>query len=136
MLDQITNFEPETAKIPEKDIQAITETFLIFIPPENGYEEWMSYKDARKKEFAARNIESVDAQKRYLSFTLYDGEKIIVDTKKKQHGAIPPSVLLYRKGYIPIVIRISGQNVEGTVHYYFDGKPHLPFERWSTVKDK
>jgi uncharacterized protein (TIGR02145 family) len=135
MLDQITNFEPETAKIPEKDIQAITKTFLIFIPPENGYEEWMSYKDARKKEFAARNIESVDAQKRYLSFTLHDGEKIIVDTKKKQHGTIPPSALVYRKGYIPILI-ISGEGGMGNIDFYLSNDPRPPFEHWNTLKDK
>jgi hypothetical protein len=110
---QITNFEEETAKISAKDIQAINETCLIFITPENGYEEWVLYRDDREKEYAEKGIHSVDAQKKYLSFTLYDDERVIIDTKKKQNGTISPSALLYRKGYIPIMISISGESDEG-----------------------
>jgi len=135
-LFQITNFEPETANISAKDIQAIKETCLIFIIPENAYEEWMWYQDDRKKEYETKVIPSVDAQKRYLSFTLYDGEKIIVDTKKKQNSIIPPSALLYRKGYIPIMISISGESEEGTEQIKAYLSKSAPFERWSTLKEK
>jgi hypothetical protein len=84
--------------------------------------------------------QSVDAQKRYLSFTLYDGEKIIVDTKKKQNGnVLPSSALLYRKGYIPIMISISGESEEGMEwvdSYLFAGDAeYFPFKRWNTLKE-
>jgi hypothetical protein len=136
---QITNFENETAQIPAKDIHAITETCLIFITPEDGYEEWMWYQDDRKKEYAEKGIQSIDAEKRYLSFMLYDGEKITVDTKQKQNGTIPPSTLLYKKGYIPIMISISGESEEGMeqIKWYLEesGDGDLPFERWNTLKE-
>ena len=140
-LFQITNFEPETAKIPAKDIQKIKETCLIFTTPnnENGYEEWAWYVDDRTKEFAAMNIQAVDAQKRYLSFTLYDNEEIIIDTKKKQNGTIY-SALLYRKGYIPIMISISGESEEGMeqIETYLSesGDGYPPFEHWNTLKEE
>ena len=123
---QITNFEPETAKILS-DIQNIKETRLIFIVPKDGYEEWIWYQDDRKQEYAAKDIQSVDAQKRYLSFTLYDGEKIIIDTKKEQNSKFPPSALLYRKGYIPIMISISGESEEGMeeIENYINREFHL-----------
>jgi len=136
-LFQITNLETETAKIPAKEIQAINETCLIFIMPENLYEEWAWYEDDRKKEFAAMGIQAVDAQKRYLSFALYDNDKIIVDTKKEQNGKIC-CALLYRKGYIPIMISISGESEEGMEHiatYLSEsGDGYPPFERWSTLE--
>ena len=139
-LFQVTNFEPETAKIPTKDIQNIKETCLIFVTPEDSYEEWMWYMDDRKKEFATMNIQSVDAKKQYLSLTLYDNEKIIIDTKKKQNGTFPPSALLYKKGYIPVMISISGESEEGKelIEEYLreSGDGYPPFERWSTLKEK
>jgi len=110
---QITDLEPETAKISAKDIQEIKETCLIFIVPKDAYEEWAWYEDDRKQEYAAKGITSVRAEKRYLSFTIADNEKIVIDTKKEQNGTIPPSALLYRKGYIPIMISISGESEEG-----------------------
>ena len=138
-LFQITNFEPETAKIRAKDIETINETCLIFITPKDGYEEWMWYMDDRKKEFAAMDIQAVDAQKRYLSFTLYDNEKIIIDTKKKQNDT-GYSALLYRKGYIPIMISISGESEDGMeqINAYLSesGDGYPPFERWNTLKEK
>ena len=131
---QMTNFEPETAKIPAKDIQEIKETRLIFIIPENSHEEWAWYQDDRKKEFAEMGIQSVDAQKRYLSFKLYDGEKITIDTKKEQNGTTY-SALLYRNGYIPIMISISGENEEGMeqIENYLSesGDGYPPFELWN-----
>jgi hypothetical protein len=112
---QISNFEKNIEKIAKSDIQNITETCLIFIPPQDAdvYAEWVWYEDDRKQEYAAKNIQSVRAQKRYLRFTIADNEKIVIDTKKNQNGKIPPSALLYRKGYIPILISISGESDEG-----------------------
>ena len=144
---QITNFEDETAKIPAKDIQNINKTCLIFITPEQSADpdedydpviEWQNYAYDRKEEYEAKGIKSVDAEKRYLSFTLYDGEKIVVDTKKKQNGTIY-SALLYRKGYIPIIISISGESEEGKemIEWYFgeSGDGNLPFKRWNILKE-
>jgi len=113
---QITNIELETDKISDKDIQNISQTCLIFILPENIYEEWAWYQEDRKNDLSAMGVtSSVDAKKRYLSFTLSDGEKIIIDTKKKQNGLdIPSCALVYRKGFIPIMISIAGEDDEGT----------------------
>jgi len=136
---QITNFEPATAKISTKEIQEIEETCLIFFAPKENYEEWVWYMDDRKTEYAEMGIPSVDAQKRYLSFTLYDTEKITIDTAKKQNG-ITYSALLYRKGYIPIMICISGSSedemelIESYLSESGDGYP--PFESWNTLKEK
>jgi len=139
---QITTFEPKTANIPEKDIQNIRETCLIFISPEDvyQYENWARYEDDRKLEYAQMGIGAVSAQKRYLSFTLFDGDNIIVDTKKKQNGITSPTALLYRQGYIPIMVSISGESEEGMEHVdeYIhsesgDGEP--VFKHWSTLND-
>jgi len=134
---QITNFL--TANIPAENIQSINETCLIFIAPEESYEEWMWYEDDRKKEFAEMGISSVSAQKRYLSFTLFDGDKITIDTKSKQNGAAC-SALLYRKGYIPIMISISGDSEEDkySVNSYMNATyaAEPKFERWKTSNNK
>jgi hypothetical protein len=110
---QITNFEENTEKNAKSDIQHISETCLIFITPENGYEELVWYRSDRENEFAEKGILSVDAKKRYLSFALADGEKFVIDTRKEQNGKITPSALLYRKGFVPIMICISGESEEG-----------------------
>jgi hypothetical protein len=144
---QITNFEENPEKIDRKKIQDITETFLILITPEQSVDaneeydpviEWQNYAYDRKEEYEAKGIKSVDAEKRYLSFTLYEDEKITVDTKKKQNGTIY-SALLYRKGYIPIMISISGESEEGKemIEWYFgeSGDGDLPFKRWNLLKE-
>jgi hypothetical protein len=121
-LKQITNFEENPEKITKSDIQHIKETCLILITPEQSADanedydpvmEWSLYAYDRKEEYEAKEIKSVDAEKRYLSFALADGEKIVIDTKKEQNGAFPPSALLYKKEQIPIVICISGESDEG-----------------------
>jgi hypothetical protein len=109
---QICDFETNIKKITRFGIQNITETCLIFITPEEEYEEWVWYRNDRKEEYEAKGIRSVDAEKRYLSFALADGEKIVIDTKKKQNGTIY-SALLYKKGQIPVMISISGESGEG-----------------------
>ena len=133
---QITNIEPETAKISAKDIQEIEEDRLIFITPENDYENWARHRNDRQGEFEKMGISAVDAKKRYLSFTLFDGEKIIIDAKKKQNGT-NCSALLYRKGYIPIIIFISGGSDEDNeqVGYYFNAASQ-PFEFWRADREK
>ena len=119
---QITNFEKNPEKIDKKKIQDITETCLILITPElsaapdDDYDpliEWQNYAYDRKEEYEAKGIKVVDVAKRYLLFTLADGEKIVIDTKKKQNGQIPPTVLLYKKGQIPILLSITGESDEG-----------------------
>jgi hypothetical protein len=137
---QITNFESETGTILASDIQEIKETCLIFIiPDEEVDEEWIWYADDRKKEYEAMGIQSVDVKKRYLSFTLYDGEKFIIDTTKDQNGT-SYSALLYRRGYIPVMISISGNSEEDMemIEEYLtsesgDGLP--PFEHWNILNE-
>ena len=120
---QITNFEEKPEKIAKANIQNITETCLILIAPEQNEEpdeeydevmEWSMYAYDRQEEYEAKGIKSVNAGKRYLSFALADGEKIVIDTKKEQNGQnIPPTVLLYKKGQIPILLSITGESDEG-----------------------
>ena len=133
---QITNLEQATDKIPAKNIQEIKETCLIFIAPESDYEEWVWYMDDRKTQYAKKGIPSVDAQKRYLSFTLYDNEKIIIDTKKQQNST-EYTALLYRNSYIPIMISILGSDEDETeyIEEYFreSGDGYPPFEHWNTL---
>jgi hypothetical protein len=133
---QITNLISDLSTVglsQDDNVQYIEETCLIFITPENGAEEWMWYMDDRKKEFAEKGIQSVDAKEKYLSFKLYDNEQISIDTKKEQNGTTY-TALLYRKGYIPIMISISGESEEGKewIEAYLSesGDGYPPFERW------
>jgi len=119
---QITNFEKNTEKISQSDIQNIKETCLILITPKptasenDEYDpviEWQNYAYDRKEQYKAMGIEAIDAEKRYLRFLIADDEKIVIDTQKEQNGKIMPTVLLYRKGYIPIMLSITGESDEG-----------------------
>ncbi|MCL2098638.1 MAG: hypothetical protein FWH23_07790 [Bacteroidales bacterium] len=110
---QITNFEANIEEIAKSNIQDINKTCLIFITPEETYEEWVMYRYDRQAQYETMNIKAVDAEKQYLSFTLADGEKIVIDTKKEQNGKIAPTALLYKKGQIPIMISISGESDYG-----------------------
>jgi len=120
---QITNFETNTEKIVESNIQNIKDDCLIFITPEQSADaddeydpviEWQNYAYDRKEQYEAKGIKSVDAEKRYLRFLISDDERIVIDTQKGQNGQnIPPSLLLYRKGRIPILLCISGESDEG-----------------------
>jgi hypothetical protein len=119
---QITNFETDIENISKSNIQHITENCLILIRPEfgNSSEEdgdpaadWDYYAHETSKRYKAMGIETVSAKKQYLRFTIADDEKIVIDTKKEQNGTLPPSALLHRRGYIPIMISISGESDEG-----------------------
>jgi len=97
---------------PADSIQTINETCLIFIAPETkefedensdeaqAYYEGMSgfgwYMAQARTQFERTGIKDIITEKRYLSFTLDNGEKHIVDTKKVG-GA-----LVYKKGLLPI----------------------------------
>jgi len=119
---QVTNFETSTENITKSDIQNIKETCLIIIRPafdsssEDAGEiaaDWDYYANETSKRYEEAGIKTEYAKKQYLRFTIADNEKIMIDTKKDQNGKIPPSALLYRKGYIPIMISISGESDEG-----------------------
>ena len=119
---QITNFEINIEKIAKSNIQDINEKCLIIIKPEfdNNSEDageiaadWDYYANETGERYKAMGLKTVYAEKRYLSFALADGGKIVIDTKKGQNGQnIPPSALLYKKGQIPIIIIISGESEE------------------------
>ena len=113
-------------------ISVIKETCLIEILPEarhfddedseeaqNYYvamDDWYFYMAETKERFEKTGIRSVVAEKRYLSFTLADNEKFIVDTEEKRNDA-PVSALLYKKGHIPITIDIIDNDME-TINEY------------------
>ena len=119
---QITNVEKDIKKISKSNIQNITETCLILITPEQSKDaneeydpvmEWSLYAYDRAEQYEAMGIKSVYAKKKYLSFALADGEKVVIDTKKAQNDKFPPTILLYKKGKIPIELSPSGESDEG-----------------------
>jgi len=104
---QITNFETKIKKNEKSDIQEITETCLIFITPETGYD-----KNNTALFYEKMGIQAIEPQTQYLSFVLNSGEKIVIDIAKKQNGKTYKA-LLYRTGQIPLVVSISGESEEG-----------------------
>ena len=124
---QLTNILPYTNEIPADSIQAIKETCLIVLSFEQQHfddeeseeaqayftiaDDWLYYTSETITRFKEMGIKDIIHKKRYLSFMLYDGEKIIIDTKEKQNGTVY-AALLYRKGYIPIMIDIVGSDEE------------------------
>jgi len=118
----ITDFQPYTDTIPTDSILSIKETCLIEISPEiehfddedseeaqnyfTAMDDWIWYTFQTSEQFKKIGIETVVAEKRYLSFTLANNEKIIVDTRKEQNGKTV-NALLYKKGHIPILIHID-----------------------------
>jgi len=95
--------------------QTINETCLIFVcPEEQNFEDenseeaeryftivddFVFYSSKTAMRFKEAGINCIAAEKRYLSFTLDNNEKYIVDTKKQGNF----DALLYKKGQMPII---------------------------------
>ncbi len=52
------------------------------------------------------NLQHIETDKRYLVFTLDNGQKIMVDMKSDSNG-VPINALLYRPGRIPFVVDLT-----------------------------
>jgi len=129
---QITDYQPYTDIIHANNILDINETCLIEIWPEpiqfddeeseeaedyfTAMDDFAWYIAETRTRFEEMGIKSVIAEKQYLSFTLANNEKIIVDTRKEQNG-VSVSTLLYKKGHIPIIISIVGQDMDSINNY-------------------
>ena len=122
----ITDYQPYSNTIHTDSILFINETCLIEVWPDRpefddedseeaqeyyeSMDDWYWYIAETRERFEKMGIKSVVA-KRYLSFTLSNGEKIIVDTKKEQNGELV-SALLYKQGHIPMLVYIDNHNME------------------------
>jgi len=127
----ITNFQPYNNTIHADSILFINETCLIEVWPEGqdfedenseeaqdyytAMDDWCWYIAETREKFKKMGIKSVVA-KRYLSFTLTDNKKILVDTKKEQNGE-SVSALLYKKGHIPMFIWTADHDLESITDY-------------------
>jgi hypothetical protein len=133
---QVTDLETATANIPANDIQSINQTCLIVIPERKTRMEELGITP----EFSG--VPVVEQQKRYLSFTLFDNEKIIIDTKKKQNGTVYV-LLVYKKGYIPFLISVDGVGEDVTeyadaaliIEDYIYSEFVPDFEHWNIRND-
>ncbi|MDR2910474.1 MAG: hypothetical protein LBV47_03790 [Bacteroidales bacterium] len=129
---QITNFRPHSNAIPADSILYITETCLITIQPEirhfededseeadawfTAMDDWGYYMAQTSKLFDELGVKNVNAEKRYLSFALAGGERIIVDTREMQNGW-PAHMLLYKQGHLPLYINTADPDMEGICGY-------------------
>jgi hypothetical protein len=97
----------------------------------------VNYVFDTEKKFKEMGVETIRLTEgdRFLSFKLYDGQSIAVDIRAEQNGAVY-AALLYKKGYVPIIIDIVGSDEqnEQIEDYLFsesgDGEP--PVKRWRT----
>jgi hypothetical protein len=132
---QITNFRPHSDAIPADSIQPVTETCLVEMMPETRYfedeeseeaEAYFTSMDDRayyswqtRRRFERMGVKSVLARKRYLSFEIDGGEKIIVDTRDEQNGH-HVDALLYKRGRIPMLIDIVINDMDSINAYLED----------------
>jgi len=163
---QITNLITDLSKVnggsgPGQfdNIKQIKNTCLILLPfKEQHFEDedsdeaqayftmaddWGWYVSQTKTKFEEMGIENIqltrdeeeENSRLFLSFELYDGNTIFVNTQEEQNGAVY-TALLYRKGYIPIIIDIVGsdeQNEQIENYLSESGEGGPPFERWRTA---
>jgi len=146
---QITNLISDIDHLGQfDDVKYIEETCLIILPLRGQplSDDRMFYEYQTVSKFEKMGIKIIhlgdgaekgedEAGTLYLNFKLYDGTTFFVDTNEEQNAS-SYSALLYRKGYIPIIIDIVGsdeqdEEIEG---YLFsesgDGAPI--FESWRT----
>jgi hypothetical protein len=106
---QLIDFQPYNDKIKKKDILEIKETCLIFPLKEEkdfqgdeieAFADWGFYASDKIQRLGEIGNNYIVAEKRYISFTLADGEKMIVDIKKFGEDNFWEA-LFYFKGYIP-----------------------------------
>jgi len=112
---QIIDFMLDTAKIHAGKIQKIKGPVLIFPQYEEKFwtdkgpdvqAEWAHRKAQKIGRLHEMNFQNyLTAEKRYLSFVLADGEKIIVDIKKFGEERFW-EVLLYIEGYLPFRLHL------------------------------
>ena len=135
---QITDLIPDLSKAnlgEDDNVRHIEGTCLILLPFKQQEADNVFHTEMKFKEMGIETVLAKDD--RFLSFKLFDGQPIAVDTRAKQNGAAY-AALLYRKGYIPIMINIVGNNeyneqnqqIEDYLSESGDGGP--PFERWKS----
>lgn len=112
---QIVDFSPDNGRIPYENIQRIKGNTLIFPNYEEKFwskkqektrDEWTHYKAQKIERLHELNFKKYrTAEKRYLSFTLADGKKIIVDMKTFGEERFWEAIL-YIEGYIPFRLHL------------------------------
>ena len=112
---QIVDFSPDNGRIPYENIQRIKGNTLIFPNYEEKFwskkqektrDEWTHYKAQKIERLHELNFKKYrTAEKRYLSFTLADGKKIIVDMNTFGEERFWEAIL-YIEGYIPFRLHL------------------------------
>jgi len=97
------------------------------------------YERETVEKFAEQDIPAVKLteEERYLTFTLYDSEWIFIDTQEEQNGR-PYAALLYRVGYIPIIIDIKGNEEDSEIIDRFliqTSEGLKPFPQWKSMEE-
>jgi hypothetical protein len=112
---QIVDFSPDNGRIPYENIQRIKGNTLIFPNYEEKFwskkkektrDEWTHYKAQKIERLHELNFKKYrTAEKRYLSFTLADGKKIIVDMNEFGEERFWEAIL-YIEGHIPFRLHL------------------------------
>ncbi|MDR0829180.1 MAG: hypothetical protein LBN95_03600 [Prevotellaceae bacterium] len=89
---EIKHFENEDSPEAEEYL-TIMDDYAWFMSETIGY-------------FEQKGVKNISPKKKYLRFTLSDGERIVIDSDAAQNN-VKPAALLYRKGAMPVVIDIA-----------------------------
>lgn len=112
---------------PREELQEVTQASLItpvFNNQKNTNDEDAYEISADNAYYYAQtaeclgeyNLQHIETDKRYLVFTLDNGQKIMVDMKSDYNG-FPINALLYRPGRIPFVIDLTdGEQVSAKLY--------------------
>jgi len=162
---QATIFVSNVGEVTPKNLRVIKTTCLILLPhiEETGEDEASTvieesfteeetsegtsfiptasdrvrYERETIAKFAAQDIDAVQLtpEERYISFTLYDAEWIFIDTQAEQNGR-PYTALLYKVGFIPIIIDIKGNETDDEIieQYITQASGESkPFPSWKSM---
>jgi len=135
---------PYLDDVPKEDVSSVVEESFTeeetigdvdFFPVAS---DRARYERETVRKFATQGINALQltAEERYLSFILYDGEWIIVDTQVEQNGR-PYVALLYRVGYIPIIIDIVGNEEDNEIierYIVQTSGEHKNFPQWKSMQ--
>jgi len=134
-------FLPYTSKNPQKatSLEIVIESVDDELPIRDSYyttpepDEYQKLQAQATEKYRDLGIESIylTDDEQYLSFNLYDGFKVFIDTAADQNG-LPYTALLYRSGYIPILFRLQGSEEEYEIVQKYIDNGEKPFPSWKT----
>jgi len=138
-------FMPYTSKTPQRasSLEIIMESVDDELPQRAELNTKPVLDDHQKlleqatQKYAAQDIMAVylTENERYLSFSLYGNENIVIDITTDQNG-LPYSALLYRVGYIPIIYNLKATEEDETlIAQYLENTDNKqrPFPSWKSM---